>query len=226
MVPPFYDSMLAKIIAVGRTRESAILRMERALAETRIEGVKTTVDFCREIMRTNRSSARGGIGVGWLPRYSQPESRRPSSCMASSSRRHAREVALQALYGTEVGKRAPDEHAHRDARARRRRPKAARSCAISCSGTLENADESDALIGPLLEGWTLERLPTIDRIILRMSAFELNHRARDRSPPVVINEAVELAKKFSTEDSGRFVNGVLGRLAANAPMAQPRGAER
>jgi acetyl-CoA carboxylase biotin carboxylase subunit len=67
-VPPFYDSMLAKIVAVGRTRESAILRMERALGETRIEGVNTTVDFCREIMGDPEFRA-GGIGVGWLPQY-------------------------------------------------------------------------------------------------------------------------------------------------------------
>ncbi len=78
-------------------------------------------------------------------------------------------------------------------------------------GTIENEGESDELIAPLLEGWTLERIPTIDRIILRMSAFELNHR-KEIAPAVVINEAVELAKKFSTEDSGRYVNGVLGRL--------------
>jgi acetyl-CoA carboxylase biotin carboxylase subunit len=68
MVPPFYDSMLAKIVAVGRTRESAILRMERALGETRIEGVKTTVDFCREVLADPQFRA-GGIGVGWLPAY-------------------------------------------------------------------------------------------------------------------------------------------------------------
>jgi acetyl-CoA carboxylase biotin carboxylase subunit len=67
-VPPFYDSMLAKIIAVGRTRESAILRMERALGETRIEGVNTTVDFCREVLGDPEFRA-GGIGVGWLPQY-------------------------------------------------------------------------------------------------------------------------------------------------------------
>lgn len=78
-------------------------------------------------------------------------------------------------------------------------------------GTIENAAESDAVIAPLLEGWTIERLPTIDRLLLRMSTFELMHR--DTPPAVVINEAVELAKKFSTDDSPRFVNGVLATVA-------------
>ena len=68
VVPPFYDSMLAKIVAVGRTRESALLRMERALGETRIEGVKTTVDICREIVGDPDFRA-GGIGVAWLPAF-------------------------------------------------------------------------------------------------------------------------------------------------------------
>jgi acetyl-CoA carboxylase biotin carboxylase subunit len=68
MVPPYYDSMLAKIIVTGRTRESAIARMERALAETRIEGVKTTIDFCREVMRSE-AFIQAGMGVDWLPRY-------------------------------------------------------------------------------------------------------------------------------------------------------------
>jgi acetyl-CoA carboxylase biotin carboxylase subunit len=68
VVPPFYDSLLAKIIVTGRTRESAIMRMERALAETHIDGVKTTVEFCREIMRDERFG-QAGVGVDWLPRY-------------------------------------------------------------------------------------------------------------------------------------------------------------
>ncbi len=124
------------------------------------------------------------------------------------SRRHARELALQALYGAEIGHRAPsemiDETVGATAGAETRL--FVRDLVL---GTLENADESDAIIAPLLEGWTLDRLPTIDRIVLRMSVFELNHRSTPG--PVVINEAVELAKKFSTEDSGRFVNGVLAK---------------
>ncbi len=127
------------------------------------------------------------------------------------SRRHARELALQTLYGTEVGHRAPadvlgETTARLDSATSRGFVK------DLVLGTLEHAGESDALIAPLLEGWTLDRLPTIDRIVLRMGVFELLHT--ETPPPVVINEAVELAKKFSTEDSGRFVNGVLSRAAA------------
>jgi transcription antitermination protein NusB len=132
----------------------------------------------------------------------------------SFSRRHGREIALQALYGTEVGKRQADELLT-ELLARENVSEGRAFVRDLVLGTLENEDESDALIAPLLEGWTLDRLPTIDRIILRMSAFELKHR-KETDPAVVINEAVELAKKFSTEDSGRYVNGVLGRVLAQA----------
>jgi N utilization substance protein B len=135
--------------------------------------------------------------------------------MAGYSRRHGREVALQALYGTEVGKRAADEILT-ELLARDESSEERAFVRDLVLGTLENGAESDALIGPLLEGWTLDRLPTIDRIILRMSAFELNHR-REVDPAVVVNEAVELAKKYSTEDSGRYVNGVLGRVLRKEP---------
>ena len=135
--------------------------------------------------------------------------------MPSYSRRHGREVALQALYGAEVGKRAPDE-VLTELLARDESSEGRTFVRDLVLGTLENTTESDAVIGPLLEGWTLERLPTIDRIILRMGAFELNHR-RDVDPAVVLNEAVELAKKYSTEDSGRYVNGVLARVLRPEP---------
>jgi N utilization substance protein B len=147
--------------------------------------------------------------------------------MPATSRRHARELALQALYGSEIGTRPADELVTEllSAGAPAEGRAFVRDLVL---GTLENAAESDALIAPLLEGWTLDRLPTIDRIILRMSAFELNHR-RETDAAVVINEAVELAKKFSTEDSGRYVNGVLARAVTLRGGAVPHrngGAER
>jgi N utilization substance protein B len=136
----------------------------------------------------------------------------------STSRRHARELALQTLYGTEVGHRAPEDVLG-ETTARLDGADGRAFVKDLVFGTLEHAAESDALIAPLLEGWTIERLPTIDRIVLRMGVFELLHRG-ETPAPVVINEAVELAKKFSTEDSGRFVNGVLSR-AASRDRAEP-----
>ena len=130
--------------------------------------------------------------------------------MSSTSRRHGREIALQALYGTEIGKR-PASDILAELLARDDSSDGRTFVRDLVLGTLENEAECDALIAPSLEGWTLDRLPTIDRIILRMSVFELRHR-KETDAAVVINEAVELAKKFSTEDSGRYVNGVLGRL--------------
>ena len=121
------------------------------------------------------------------------------------SRKHGRELALQSLFGVEIGHRAPDEvvtEACGSADSEQRR-----FVKDLVDGTLDHLTESDALLTPLLEGWTIERLPTIDRLLLRMSVFELAHRTTP--PAVVINEAVELAKKFSTDESPRFVNGVL-----------------
>jgi N utilization substance protein B len=116
---------------------------------------------------------------------------------------------LQALFGVEIGHRTPEEMVSETSGTADSEHR--RFVNDLVFGTLENAAESDAIIAPLLEGWTIERLPTIDRLLLRMSTFELMHR--DTPPAVVINEAVELAKKFSTDDSPRFVNGVLGSVA-------------
>jgi len=130
------------------------------------------------------------------------------------TRRYARELALQTLYSVEVGKNDPAEALEQALEA----PSAADQRAFVRDlvlGTLEHAEQSDAVIAPLLQGWTLERLPTLDRLLLRMSVYELRF-CTDTPRAVVINEAVELAKKFSTEDSGRFVNGVLANASAVA----------
>ena len=71
--------------------------------------------------------------------------------------------------------------------------------------------ELDELIGSLSDEWAVERMPVIDRNVLRLGAYELLHD-RDTPRAVVINEAIELAKEYSTEDSGRFINGVLAAI--------------
>lgn len=128
------------------------------------------------------------------------------------TRRYARELALQTLYSVEVGKHDPASALEQTFSSPERSEDRAfvRELVL---GTIEHVAESDAAIAPLLHGWTLERLPLLDRIVLRMSFYELKFHPQT-PPAVVINEAVELAKKFSTEDSGRFVNGVLASAIA------------
>jgi N utilization substance protein B len=69
----------------------------------------------------------------------------------------------------------------------------------------------DQIIGDYLQGWQVDRLSRVDREILRLAVFEMLYRA-DVPPKVAVNEAIELAKHFGTEESGKFVNGVLGKM--------------
>ena len=89
------------------------------------------------------------------------------------------------------------------------------------TGVEEHRDELDALLRKHSEGWALERMPALDRAALRMGTFELLH-VPDVPTAVVISEAVDLAKRYSTEESGRFVNGMLSAIAnqARTPSAQ------
>jgi transcription antitermination protein NusB len=127
------------------------------------------------------------------------------------ARRIGREQALQALYSIAIGSRDPGdalseigvdgENAGHRIFVRE-----------LVMGTLDFRDRADVIVRPLLEGWALERLPAIDRLLIQMGTYELACRS-DIPTAVAINEAVELAKRFSTEDSGRFVNGVLNAVA-------------
>lgn len=83
-------------------------------------------------------------------------------------------------------------------------------------GSLARKTELEAQIAPLLERWTLERLAGVDRLILLLAAWELRYRP-DASTLAVINHAVELAKRLSTERSASFVNGILDALAKSRP---------
>jgi transcription antitermination protein NusB len=84
-------------------------------------------------------------------------------------------------------------------------------------GVTEHAAHIDDLISSHLQGWTLARLPAVDRAILRVAVWELLH-ATDVPEPVAVDEAVELAKELSTDDSPGFVNGVLGQVMLVTPQ--------
>ena len=132
----------------------------------------------------------------------------------STPRHQAREAALGALYLWEMGKTDPvealntffSEHAADASDSVR---EFASQIVIGTSGATA---ELDALISRHIEHWRVERLAVIDRLILRMAAWELQHET-DTPPAVVLNEALELARTFSTDDSVRFVNGVLDSIS-------------
>jgi N utilization substance protein B len=87
-------------------------------------------------------------------------------------------------------------------------------------GVREHRVRIDEILAAYAEGWTIERMPGVDRAVLRLSVYELLYR-NDAPDAVVIDEAVELAKSLSTDESPRFVNGVLARVLRDRPTLVP-----
>jgi len=134
--------------------------------------------------------------------------------VAAGSRRQARERALGLCYELELREldvetllgqqpAPPDEYAVHLMR-----------------GLEAHADVVDDLLRRYSEHWALERMPAVDRALLRLAAYELGWES-EMPTAVVINEAVEMAKQYSTKDSGRFVNGLLSRIAEELRPALP-----
>lgn len=117
------------------------------------------------------------------------------------SKLSARDQALRALYAADITGCDPDLSGL-SARARR-----------YVEGTWQDREEIDRAIAAVATGWRLERMPAIDRNIIRLALHEL--RSGQTPVGVTMNEAVNQAKNFSTERSGAFVNGVLARLVAD-----------
>ena len=133
------------------------------------------------------------------------------------SRRKARELALQFLYKLDVAR----EEFTADAAGAFFETFAGREedrdyALILIQNTYKNKDGIDEVIKAHLENWTLERLSTIDRNILRFATCELLYFL-DIPVNVTINEAIEIAKKFSLEESATFINGVLDKIAKDTP---------
>ncbi|HUR20226.1 MAG TPA: transcription antitermination factor NusB [Vicinamibacterales bacterium] len=130
--------------------------------------------------------------------------------MTRTPRRQAREAALQALYFWEVGRTAPDDAI--DAVFPEYLPDATDAvrafAEMLVRGAVATHQELDALIEKQSSHWRLERLAVIDKSILRLAVWELQHQP-ETPAAVVLNEALELARTFSGDESVKFVNGVL-----------------
>ena len=141
--------------------------------------------------------------------------------MKTGHRHRAREAAFQMLYQWEVGKLPPETAILSFGAIEQDDAKplsaAARDFAEQLvNGAVAHVGEADALIAKHAENWRIERIATVDRLILRLAIFELLY-APDTPPSVVIDEAIELARTFSEEDAVRFVNGVLDAIHKNLP---------
>jgi transcription antitermination protein NusB len=144
-----------------------------------------------------------------------------------TTRREARELALQALYQVDLGAEADPGHGlalfwrHFNPGGEQVDPFARELV----EGVLEHRERIDALIAASAERWRLPRLSRVDLSLLRLATFEL--MARPEIPAsVTINEAIEIARRFGSDDSGAFVNGVLDAIAAALGVKERDKTER
>jgi transcription antitermination protein NusB len=137
----------------------------------------------------------------------------------SNSRRLAREVAYQSLYMAKIGGLSQTEAQQI---AESRHTLSADSIEFITNlvtGVIAEHEALDQQLEPLLaEGWTLSRIAVSDHVILHIAAYELLHLP-DMPPKVTISQAVDLAKRFGSAESGRFVNGVLANLLVQSPKS-------
>ncbi len=129
------------------------------------------------------------------------------------SRRKARKRALDVLYEADLrGLPAAEVLDQYVERLERPHPEHLGYAVRLVRGVDEHQERIDELIASYAEGWTLERMPPVDRNLARIAVYELLY-VDEIDHPVAITEAVELARQLSTEDSPRFLNGVLARIA-------------
>ena len=140
------------------------------------------------------------------------------------TRRKSRELALQALYQEELsgltGLLDFEEFCTHFQVSKKTIPYAGKLL----EGVREKRDEIDELISRHAENWRLERMSVIDRNILRLAVYEL-HYQDDVPTSVAINEAVEIAKRYSTDDSGPFINGILDSMAREEAAGAVKNSE-
>ena len=131
----------------------------------------------------------------------------------SSKRRKAREIALQVLYGVAVSPGEWERPLEETIERRRSSPEAAEYAREIIRHVAEHSDELDERIAVRLENWELKRVSLVDRTILKIALAELLFFP-ETPTKVIIDEAIEIAHIYSSKEAGRFVNGLLDRLAS------------
>lgn len=145
--------------------------------------------------------------MGHASSLGHAEDHRPRRRVGHRKRRAARRAAIDVIYQADVTDRTPLDVMDEWRRAGRTVHEYTEELV---RGVQERIREIDRVLGANAEGWTVPRMAAVDRAILRVASYELSAGI---PAAIAINEAVEVAKDLSTEDSGRFINGVLGRIA-------------
>jgi len=134
-------------------------------------------------------------------------------------RRKAREYALQILFQVDFTKKRIGSKDLEEFWSDKKESRSVKEFTEDLvRGTLNSIDEIDAMIERVTENWLLKRMAAVDRNILRFAAYEILYR-KDIPSAVTINEAIEIAKKFSSAESAPFINGILDRLAKGSAKA-------
>jgi N utilization substance protein B len=126
-------------------------------------------------------------------------------------RRKAREYALQILYALDLNPAPTSDFLKVFWEMNETKPEIVEYASILVKGTLSNKEKIDSLISNHSSHWKIDRMPATDRNILRIGTYELLEE-QTVPPKAVINEAIEVAKKFGTTDSATFINGVLDSI--------------
>jgi N utilization substance protein B len=133
---------------------------------------------------------------------------------AADTRHQSRELAFEFLYQSELDRRSFFSKTHFDSFSRHKEAasRIQRRAEELVVGVFDQIHEIDQDLNQAMENWRIDRLAATDRAILRLAAYEL---LESKTPTkVVLDEAIEIAKKYGTENSGQFVNGVLDRIAS------------
>ena len=142
------------------------------------------------------------------------------------SRRKARECALQMLFAADVASTRPDELARNfwSELADGELDEDGREFATRLAlGTLAHQEEVDVRIKSRAEHWRIDRMATVDRNVLRLAVYEFIHEPTPRT--VAINEALEVARRFSTYEATQFINGILDAIKRDLDQENPRNEE-
>jgi len=134
------------------------------------------------------------------------------------ARRKARELALQMLFQHDMGGNGPDQIVDTFEELQKSKPNTREFAVKIFRGTVDNLEKIDDMIQNQAENWRLSRMAAVDRNIIRMSVYEFLHET-DTPKLVVIDEAIEIAKKYGTQKSSQFINGILDGILKRYNLA-------